>query len=364
MVETCADIITLGELMVDFMSTAPGSLLEDSPGFERATGGAPANVAVGLARLGIRAGFVGKVGADAFGRYLRSTLVSNGVDVSWLGMTESAPTGLAFVALSRAGEREFLFYRQQAADTKLDPIDVDEGYISSARVLHHGSISLIHEPSRSATLKAVKVASREGLMVSYDPNVRLSLWPDADSAHRGILLGAAGADIVKLSEPELFFLTERFIPDEDPALSEAEVFSRVRTLLAFAPRARCILITAGARGCYYAIRRDCCSEATPRGEATHAIQQGLVGAFKVNAVDTTGAGDAFSAGFLYALLQDSARDICCDREAITRALLDEQRLVRSITFANAVAGLSTLGRGAIDPLPTLDHVLAFLAKRA
>ncbi|MEH6874466.1 MAG: PfkB family carbohydrate kinase, partial [Candidatus Competibacter sp.] len=184
-----ADAICLGELLIDFVPTVTGTGLTDAPAFIKAPGGAPGNVAVGLARLGVQSAFMGKVGDDAFGHFLANTLAEAGVEVSPLRFSTEARTALAFVSLRADGEREFMFYRHPSADMLFNPREVDVDTINRAKLLHFGSISLIGEPSRSATLYAVDTARVAGCLISYDPNLRLPLWPDASAARDGMLLG-------------------------------------------------------------------------------------------------------------------------------------------------------------------------------
>ena len=178
-------VITLGELLIDFVSTRAGVSLEEAPAFEKAAGGAPANVAVGTARLGVTSAFLGKVGEDAFGRFLARTLKENGVDISGLCFSREARTMLAFVSLQASGERDFEFYRSPSADILYTPEEVHTALLQQARVFHFGSISLISEPSRSATLYAVETARQAGALISYDPNLRLNLWADEHAAREG-----------------------------------------------------------------------------------------------------------------------------------------------------------------------------------
>ncbi len=202
-----ADAVCLGELLIDFVPTVTGAGLIDAPAFVKAPGGAPGNVAVGLARLGVSSAFMGKVGDDAFGHFLADTLAEAGVDVGPLRFSPEARTALAFVSLRADGEREFMFYRHPSADMLFNPREVDVDTINRAKLLHFGSISLIGEPSRSATLYAVDTARAVGCLISYDPNLRLPLWPDASAARDGMLLGLKKAHIVKLSDDESEFLT-------------------------------------------------------------------------------------------------------------------------------------------------------------
>lgn len=317
-----ADALCLGELLVDFVPTRTGAGLAEAEAFQKAAGGAPANVAVGLARLGVSSGFMGQVGDDGFGRFLAGTLAGAGVDTAALRVTARARTALAFVSLAADGEREFLFYRSPSADMLYSPEDVDEAAIARAKLLHFGSISLISEPSRSATLHAVALARRAGLRVSYDPNLRLALWPDAAAARDGMRLGLRYADIVKIGAEEVEFLTG----SNDPVAG-------VRAL--WHDGLRFVAVTRGAAGCLWL---------TPDA-------QGAVPGFDVDAVDTTGAGDAFMAGLLAGLLEASAGGADADPASLDRAC----------RLGNAMGALTATGRGAIPSIPDRRAVEAFLA---
>src|SRR5918995_1830814 len=208
-----ADVVCLGEVLIDFVPTITPTTLTAAPAFKKAPGGAPANVAVGLARLGVRSAFMGKVGDDPFGHFLVETLAEAGVEVGSVCFSSEARTALAFVSLRADGDREFMFYRHPSADMLFEPTEVDEAAIRSARLLHYGTISLISEPSRSATLHAIEVAKEAGCIVSCDPNLRLALWPDREAAHEGLLAAIEQTQVVKLSDEELRFLTG----SDDPA---------------------------------------------------------------------------------------------------------------------------------------------------
>ena len=314
-----ADVVAFGELLIDFVPTATGLGLADAETFAKAAGGAPANVAAGLARLGLTSAFMGMVGEDGFGDFLGQSLRKVGVDVSPLRFTSRANTGLAFVSLHPDGEREFLFYRSPGADMLMGPEDVDEAAIRDARAFHFGSISLIGEPARSGTLQAVNLARRHGKLVTYDPNLRLALWPDANAAREGIRVGLAEADILKIGDEELAFLTG----NNDPIAAARSIWTSRLKLMA---------ITSGSAGCTWV---------TP-----HA--HGRVPGFTVTAVDATGAGDAFMAGLIAKLLAE-------------RVVPTEPALIEGICrFANAAGALTATGRGAIPSLPTRDAVEALV----
>ena len=317
-----ANAICLGELLIDFVPTVTGTGLTDAPAFIKAPGGAPGNVAVGLARLGVKSAFMGKVGDDAFGHFLADTLAEAGVDVGPLRFSSEARTALAFVSLRSDGEREFMFYRHPSADMLFTPREVDMDAISRAKLLHFGSISLIGEPSRSATLYAVDAAHAAGGLVSYDPNLRLPLWSDADAARKGMLLGLSKAHIVKLSDDESEFLT---------GLSDLKAACQAL----WHEDLKLMVVTRGRAGCVYF---------TPSFT-------GMVESFSVKAVDATGAGDGFVAGLLQGLLADPS------------TFQDEARLRELCRFANAVGALATTERGAIPALPDRERVREFLSSR-
>jgi len=307
-----ADAISMGELLIDFVPVTTGTDLLTATAFHKAPGGAPANVAVGLARLGVSSALMGKAGEDGFGRFLVKTLTDDGVDVGPLRWSRDTRTPLAFVSLAEDAEREFLFYGDISSGFCRDDVDFDA--IEKARLVHFGSIGLIPEPSRIATLAAVDAARAKRLDVSFDANLRLDLWPTADAAKEAIHQGIERATIVKLSEEELHFLTNLTDPAEG-----------VRLLLH--PGLKLVVVTHGKAGCTFV---------TPDAH-------GMVPGFKVQPVDTTGAGDAFVAGLLAGILEEGGP-------------LTPERLTAMCRFANAAGALATTKRGAIPALPTRAEV--------
>lgn len=313
------DIIALGELLIDFVPTVSGVSLIEAPAFKKAPGGAPANVTAGLAKLGESCAFLGKVGEDAFGHFLKETLDEVGVDTSGLIFSKEARTALAFVSLRADGEREFMFYRHPSADMLYRPDEVATELIQNAKIFHFGSISLISEPSRSATQAALNAARESGLLISYDPNLRLALWPDAAAAKAGMFSVWEQASLIKVSDEELVFLTG----ETDPAKSVKQLWHKNLKLM---------VVTLGKGGCAYY---------TPDF-------QGTIPGFSVKAIDTTGAGDGFVAGLLHGLVNHPD------------AVKSETELQSICRFANAVGALTTTQRGAIPALPTLAQVETFL----
>lgn len=312
--------LCIGELLIDFVSTTPDVTLAEAPGFVKAPGGAPANVAVGLAKLGIDAGFIGKVGADAFGDFLRETLEQNSVDTSYLVSGETSRTTLAFVATRSDGMKDITFYRHPGADIQLSPDEIDMGYVQSAELFHYGSVSLSHSPSREATFQTIQSAKASGAMLSYDPNLRLMLWDNANDAKQWIWEVMPYADVVKISEEEWEFVT-----------GDAELTSGIERILGLG--VKLLVVTLGERGCYY----------------TNGTAAGYVDGFAVDVVDTLGAGDAFAAAMLMQLVKHE--DI---------SALDAPRLDFMMRYANAAGALATQKVGVIPALPMPSEIQQFL----
>lgn len=323
-----ADLVSLGELLIDF--TPCGKSENGSPLFERNPGGGPANMACAAAKLGADTAFLGKVGDDAFGRALRGILRDNGVNTDGLRMDKEHPTTLAFVHLNEAGDRSFSFYRHGGADTMLTPEELDRQAIEGARIFFFSSVLMAEGPSREASLAAAELARRAGATVAFDPNLRLSLWPDEGEAKEWILRAAPYTDILKVSQEELAFLTGETEPERGARLL-AERFG-----------CRVVLATLGPEGCYaYA--------GGGRGLPGVSVR---VGGFPAKTIDTTGAGDAFTGGFLSRLLRRDG-----DAGVYVK---DGAALQADVRFANAVGSLTTTKKGGIPALPTLAETEAYL----
>lgn len=321
--DTMLDVTALGEFLIDF--TPAGMSPQGNVCFERNPGGAPANVAVCVSRLGGKAAFIGKVGEDMFGRYLSTVLCDNGVEVSGLRFSDRANTTLAFVQLDEKGDRSFSFYRNPGADTALEVAEVDYDLIKNSKVLHFGSLSLTDEPARSATLASVKYAKENGCTVSYDPNLRPALWKSMELAKEQIKSVMGFVDILKISEEELEFITG----EKDLDKGTGRIYSEYGIKL--------VLVTRGSEGSYYRF-----------GDTT-----GAKGTFnKLKAVDTTGAGDSFLGGFLYSMLSRGLKK---------PVELDKDLLEQIITFSNATASLCVTKKGAIPAMPDLKSVMELLS---
>jgi fructokinase len=309
-------ILCVGEALIDFVAQTGVADVGASEFFRRAAGGAVANVAVGIARLGGDVGFIGTLGDDAFGRYLRRTLASEKVNINGVRMV-SAATTLAFVARGTHGERDFFFVRTPGADSRLEPSDIGGQEISGARVLHFGGVLLASEPARSACFAAA-AAARPHALVSFDPNVRETLWTSREEMRRTLLTGCSAATLVKLSE--------------DDALALGIEPSNVGALLNETTKA--VILTRAQRGAAFVIAaREPVDVATAR----------------VEPLDTTGAGDAFTAAALWRL---NAYDYRISFQAVLDA----------VRYGCAAGALATLAEGAIPSLPDATQVEAMLAR--
>ena len=315
------DLLSLGELLIDF--TPVGVSENGNPIFERNPGGGPANVACAAARLGAKAAFIGQVGNDPFGRALADTLGREHVDTARLRLSDEYQTTLAFVHLDESGDRSFSFYRRQGADTMLQPESADFEAIEQSRVFFFSSVMMTGGPARETSFALAAHAKERGVVTVFDPNLRLNLWADESEARDCILRAMPLADIVKVSEEELAFLT-----------GESDLHRGAAALRARFPM-KALLCTLGAKGVLALIGDE------------EIARDGL----PVRAVDTTAAGDSFTGGFITRLLEEGPDITALSREALTRIL----------DFANTVGALTTTRKGAICALPTRDEVEARLA---
>ncbi len=342
-----ADIVCLGEALIDFVALEPCSDVGDASGFVRAAGGAPANVAVGAARLGCSCAFLGKVGDDPFGRFLGRTFAESGVDIRGMVFDHDLRTGLAFVSLAENGERDFCFFRNPSADTTYTADELDIAAIDSCRIFHFGSITLIDSSPKLATISAVNRAREAGKLISYDPNLRPPLWPSLSEAQAAILETANLVDMVKVSEEELSFLVSKTaeLPQSTP--SESETAANAAQFMQKFPQISLLAVTRGARGCIWW---------TAKG------LRGSHPGFTVLPVDTTGAGDGFVAGLLSGILALGVKDKSerNDRRALLSGI-DESSINALFARANAVGAITTTRKGAISALPTTAELKQFIA---
>ena len=327
-------LVCFGELLIDFVALERDTSVGYANQFEKAPGGAPANVAVGLAKLGLPTAFITQVGNDPFGHFLVETLEQHKVDISGVTYSETARTALAFVAVEASGERTFAFYRAPSADMLMTADQLDQDMLHAASIFHFGSITLIADPVKTTTLEAVKMARKTGALISYDPNLREVLWSAIDQARQGMLLGLAEANIVKMNEDELAFLH-----DVEPYSDVDTIVNAAREL--WHENLKLMFITRGGMGCI---------ALTPDAYWTHS-------GFQVKVEDTIGAGDGFMAGVLAGIAQHMTTKDFPD-------ILDDTTMSQILALGNAVGALTTSQRGGIPALPTMQAVEEFMHRQS
>lgn len=326
------DVLCLGEILVDWVCTTVGAELPEAVEFTKAPGGAPANTAVGLARQGISTGFIGRVSKDEFGRWLKSVLEKNDIDVSATIEDPNAQTRMAYVVTTSTGDRKLAdFTRIACADARLEESDLKEEQFKQASIIHFGSISLIEEPAKSATNKAIQLAKQNHCLISYDPNVRLSLWPTDEACKDTILNSLPLADIVKINEVELEFLTGK------KGLEAANQLRKEKNI-------PLLIITLDSRGAYFVTENF--SETVP--------------GFDIKLVEATGAGDGFNAGVLSGFLSHIKNESNKREKLKNLSTGDIQAIIRT---ANGVGALTCTKAGAIPALPAKDELARFLNSR-
>jgi len=309
-------VLVAGETLVDFLPAMPGSLATVES-FTRRPGGAPANVAVGLARLGETPWFWTRVGDDPFGEALVGTLEGEGLPGRFVERDPDARTSLAFVAHDEDADRGFTFYRDGTADTRMETGRIPDEVLAAVEWVVAGGVTLADGPSRAATLDLLERAAGAGATVAFDPNFRPELWADGEFEPT-VRRALEHVDVLKATVGELRALG--FEGADAAALSRA-VFER-------GAGPHTVLTTLGGSGARVAASGD-----APWGPVT-ATHPG----FSVEPTDTTGAGDAFLAGVV-ASFAGGGTD-----------------LPEALAFANAVAAVTTTAAGAMTALPTREAV--------
>ena len=311
------ELYSIGEILVDMVFTEP---VGEGAKIEAHFGGAPANLAIGVSRLGHRVGFVGAVGNDLLGEFLLRTLRVNNVDTR-LVRVKKARTTLAFVIVDERGERRFFFYRKpwsETADTMLKIDDVDLGKIGEAEAVHFSGFSTSYPPTSETVYAIAEYALKRGIKVSYDPTFREDIWPSKTAAREAFERSLKLSTIVSLSIDEML----EFYGTVDYRFVANKILEKHSNVEAVA-------IRLGAKGAYAKLRSG---------------KEAFKEAFKVKAVDTTGAGDAWTAAFLVS------------------HVLEGKDLEYSVMFANAVAAIVCTKYGATTAFPRRDEVEDFLRK--
>lgn len=313
------DVTALGELLIDL--TQNGISEQGNPILEANPGGAPCNVLAFLSKMGHKAAFIGKVGKDGFGEQLTAGLVETGICTDGLCYDESVHTTLAVVHTYADGDRDFSFYRNPGADMMLRADEVKDEIIANSKIFHFGSLSMTDEPCRSAHLHALKVAEEAGILRSYDPNLRPPLWSNLDVAKENILALMPHCDILKISDNEIQWLSGKEDYDEGIEWLRSQFDIPL------------IFLTLGKDG-----SRAYCGDVRVE-----------VPGFKMNTIETTGAGDTFFGSVLHHILTLGWRPYTA------------QELSEMLRFANAAAALVTTRRGALRVMPSLEEINTVLA---
>lgn len=319
MMEKRFDVVALGELLIDF--TENGLSSQGNPVLEANPGGAPCNVLAMLNKLGKKTAFIGKVGRDQFGMQLKQVVEESGTDVSNLIMDEKVHTTLAFVHTMPDGDREFSFYRNPGADMMLTKDEVNEEIIRDGHIFHFGTLSSTHPGVREATRHALKIAKENGLLISFDPNLREPLWESLDHAREEIAYGLSQCDILKISDDEMVFMT-----GTDDYTKGVQILREQYDI-------PLIFVTLGKEGsrAYY---KDMMVEAAPF--------------IRKDTIETTGAGDTFEACALNYVLEHGIDH------------LDRENLLELLRFANAGASIITSRKGALKVMPEKAEIEAVL----
>lgn len=310
-------LTSLGELLVDFTPV-------DENTYQYNPGGGPANMACMAAKLSTPAAFIGQVGDDAFGRRLYAKLLSENLDVEALKLSKDYPTTLSFVHWAAGGERSFSFYRHHNADTQISVTPEARQKIEASEVFYESSVLMAEGPSRETSFELMQFAKSKGVTIAFDPNLRFNLWESEEELKQVVLKALAYPSLAKMSEEEILFLSGRQEMDE-----------AIRWMFETYANIALLLVTLGPDGAIGAFADD---------------RQAMVPSIEVEAVDTTGAGDAFTGAFLSCLIQTGKKP----------ADLSMDELTEMIRFANVAGALTTTGKGGIDAQPSREQILRFL----
>lgn len=312
----------IGEALIDFIPELKGQRLKDVPSFTRVAGGAPANVVGAVTKLGIPSKFLTKLGDDPFGDYIVEVLDEAGIDTSNIARDQEGETALAFVSLAEDGNRDFKFYRKNSADLRYSVEDIPEDILNDCGMIHFCSVDLVDSPMKEAHKKLIEMAIEQDVMVSFDPNLRFSLWDDLDQLKKTVNDFLPYADIIKISDEELEFIT-----------GYSDIKDAVPELLS--GRGKYVIYTKGKNG------------------AEIYTQNGMVGApgYTIEVRDTTGAGDSFIGAFLFCILRDQVKNLDS---------VSEEKLYEYLDFANAYAAYTTTKEGALAAMATGEEMIDWM----
>lgn len=314
-------LCAIGEALIDFIPSQKGIRLKDVPQFTRVVGGAPANVAGAVSKLGGESLFITQLGQDAFGDHILDVFKENKIDTTYIKQTTEYDTSLAFVSLASDGNRDFKFYRRHAADLHFNPNDIVDSMLEECGFVHFCSVSLVESPMKQAHIVLLDKAKKKNIPICFDPNLRLSLWEDEEKLKQTIHAFIPYANVLKISDEELEFITgymdiEKALPD---------------------------LFTGNLELLVYTMGKDGATLYTKSGRKI------TMPGYSVEAIDTTGAGDSFIGAFLYKLL-----------EAKNYQDMNDEEYQQCLDFANAYAALTTTKEGALSAMATLDELNNFM----
>lgn len=312
-------LLAIGEALIDMIPSNKGKI-KDVKSFSPQIGGAPLNVCGAYTKLGGQSGIITMLGNDPFGNKIVNELQKVGIDTRYIKRTDSANTSLAFVALDECANREFSFYRNMGADMLLSPEDISDEWFNNCFSLHFCSVSLGDFPMKKAHDKALELAKKRDIIISFDPNVRLPLFDDKEYLKETINEYIKYADILKLSDEEVLFI----FGDNNIEKILEYVFNQGVKL---------VIYTAGKNG----------ASAYTKNVRVHS--DGIT----VNALDTTGAGDGFIGSILYQLSRDNV--LVDDLEK-----LSQEKLHEYLMFANTFSSISVTREGAINSYPSWNEL--------
>lgn len=316
------DVVAMGELLIDF--TMNGKSEQGNPLFEANPGGAPCNVLAILKKYGKETGFIGKVGSDQFGQMLKGTLEEVGIDTAGLVMDAGYNTTLAFVHTAEDGDRTFSFYRKPGADMMLAEGEINYEMIDNTKIFHFGTLSMTDNPAREATKAAVAYAKAHGKLISFDPNLRPPLWENLADAKEAIAYGLEIADIVKIADNEIEFMTGKSDMNEAIEVLTAQYDIKL------------LLVTLGKDGSVAIYNKE---------------RVFVPGFIQENTIETTGAGDTFGGSVLAYVCEHGIEN------------LTKENLTQMLTLANVGASLITTRKGALRVMPQMSEILALASTR-
>ena len=310
------DVVALGELLIDFTENSMSE--QGNPMYEANPGGAPCNVLAMLKKLNHEVAFIGKVGNDGFGKQLYKAIASEGIDTSGLCYDDEIHTTLAFVIKKEDGDRDFAFYRNPGADMNLKEEELNEELIKNTKIFHLGSLSLTSEPIRSTTMKAIKIAKENNVLISFDPNLREPLWKSLEEAHEQIDIIMHECDILKISDNEIQWFT---------GLEDYE--EGINYLRSHYPNIKLICLSLGKDGSM-AFYKD--------KKVFHKAY------LHEGPLETTGCGDTFCGCMLHTVLEVGLEN------------LTEESLEHMLAYGNAAASLVSRKKGALRVMPKEEEI--------